>query len=70
VFVSRLNAGRSLEDPLATGRGAYLYVIEGDVDVNGQRMETGSAAQITDEERIAISANATSELILVDVALA
>jgi hypothetical protein len=33
-------------------------------------METGSAAQITDEERIAISANATSELILVDVALA
>ena len=59
VFVSRLNAGRSVEHPLAPGRGGYLYVIEGDVDVNGERMQTGSAAQITDEERVEISANAT-----------
>jgi redox-sensitive bicupin YhaK (pirin superfamily) len=69
VFVTRLNAGRSVEHPLAPGRGAYLYVIEGDVDVNGERMETGAAAQITDEERVEISANATGELILVEVAL-
>jgi quercetin 2,3-dioxygenase len=69
VFVSRLNAGRSVEHPLATGRGVYLYVIEGDAYVNGEQMQTGSAAQVTDEVRIQISANATSELILVDVAL-
>jgi redox-sensitive bicupin YhaK (pirin superfamily) len=47
----------------------YLYVIEGDVEVNGDRMETGSAAQITAEKRVGIEAAATSELILVDVAL-
>ena len=69
VFVSRMNAGRSVEHPLAPGRGAYLYVIEGDVGVNGERMETGSAAQISDEERVEIAASSTSELILVDVAL-
>jgi len=69
MFVSRLNAGRSIEHPLAPGRGVYLYVIEGVVDVNRDRMETGSAAQVTDEEHVEISANATSELILVDVAL-
>jgi len=69
VFVSRLNAGRSLEHPLGPGRGAYLYVIEGDVGVNGERMETGSAAQIGGEERAEIAASSTSELILVDVAL-
>lgn len=69
VFVSRLNAGRSVEHPLAPGRGAYLYVIEGEVEVTGEPMETGSAAQITDEERIEISASSTGELILVDVAL-
>ena len=50
-------------------RGAYLYVIEGDVGVNGERMETGSAAQITDEQRVEIAARSTSELILVDVAV-
>jgi quercetin 2,3-dioxygenase len=70
VFVSRMNAGRSVEHPLAPGRGAYLYVIEGDVGMNGERMETGSAAQITDEERVEIAASSASELILVDVALA
>ena len=69
VFVSRMNAGRSVEHPLAPGRGTYLYVIEGDVGVNGERMEAGSAAQITDEERVEIAASSASELILVDVAL-
>jgi quercetin 2,3-dioxygenase len=69
VFVSRLSAGRSVEHPLAPGRGVYLYVIEGDVGVNGERMETGSAAQITDEERAEVAASSASELILVDVAL-
>jgi len=69
VFLSRLNTGRSVEHPLAPSRGVYVYVIEGDVDVNGERMQTGSAAQITDEERVEITANATSELIVVDVAL-
>jgi redox-sensitive bicupin YhaK (pirin superfamily) len=69
VFVSRLTAGRSVDHPLPTGRGAYLYVIEGDVAVNGERMETGAAAQITDEPGIEIVASADSDLILVDVAV-
>ena len=57
------------ERGLPPGRGAYLYLIEGDVGMNGERMETGSAAQITDEERVEIAASSASELILVDVAL-
>ena len=69
VFVSRLNAGVTVEHALGDGRGAYLYVIEGDIQVNGQRMETGSAAQVIAEERVGIAAAATSELILVDIAL-
>jgi len=69
VFVSRLNAGVSVTHDLGEGRGVYLYVIEGDVRVNGEAMATGDAAQITDEDRIAIEAAATSELILVDVSL-
>jgi len=44
-------------------------VIEGDVEVNGQRMTTGDAAQITEEQQVRIAANGASELILVDVSL-
>ena len=69
VFVSRLTAGRSVDHPLSAGRGVYLYVIEGDVVVNGERMETGAGAQITDEPEIEIVASADSDLILVDVAM-
>jgi redox-sensitive bicupin YhaK (pirin superfamily) len=69
VFVSRLTTGNSVKHDLQPGRGVYLYVIEGDVTVNGERMETGAAAQIRDEPSIALEAAADSELILVDVVL-
>jgi redox-sensitive bicupin YhaK (pirin superfamily) len=69
VFVSRLNPGVSVEHPHEEGRGVYLHVIEGDVDVNGERMTTGDAAQITEEPQVRITANGASELILVDVSL-
>ncbi len=69
VFVSHLSTGARVEHPLREGRGVYLYVIEGDVSVNGERMTTGDAAQITDEPSVAIEAAADSELVLVDVAL-
>jgi redox-sensitive bicupin YhaK (pirin superfamily) len=69
LFVSRLSAGRSVTHPLSEGRGAYLYVISGDISANGERMETGAAAQIVDEPEVRIEATADSELVLVDVGL-
>jgi len=69
VLISRLNPGTEVAHPLPAGRGVYLYVIEGDVEVNGERMTTGDAAQIWEEDAIGIAATAVTELILVDVAL-
>jgi quercetin 2,3-dioxygenase len=70
VFVARLDPEYVVRHELPAGRGVYLYVIEGDVRANGHDLVTGSAAQIVDEpDGIAIMARATSELILVDVAL-
>jgi redox-sensitive bicupin YhaK (pirin superfamily) len=70
VFVSHLTAGASVTHALGAGRGAYLYVIDGDVTANGEPMETGSAAQIVEEPSIRIEAATASELIMVDVAVA
>src|SRR6185295_9584074 len=69
VFVARLEAPETVRHDLGEGRGAYLYVIDGDVSVNGNQMVTGSAARIRDESTIEISPNADSELIMVDVDL-
>ena len=70
VFVSRLVPPESVRHELGPDRGVYLYVIEGDVSVNGERLVTGSAARIRDETAIEITPNDESELILVDVNLA
>jgi quercetin 2,3-dioxygenase len=67
VFVSRLTPGVTVSREIGQGRGGYLYVIDGNVDVNGEAMATGDAAQITDEAAIDTTANADSESILVDV---
>jgi quercetin 2,3-dioxygenase len=69
LFVSRLSVGATVTHELRPGRGAYLYVIEGDVAVNGEHMAAGDAAQITDETTVTIKGNDASELILVDVRL-
>jgi quercetin 2,3-dioxygenase len=69
VFISRLNGGVSVAHDLPTTRGGYLYVIDGDLVVNGERMGTGDAAQVIDVSRVEITASSLSELILVDVAL-
>jgi redox-sensitive bicupin YhaK (pirin superfamily) len=70
VFVSRLTGSVSVSHALGPGRGVYLYVIEGDLAANGERMQTGDAAQITDVAALDLAATTTTELILVDVSLA
>jgi hypothetical protein len=69
MLVSHLDPAVVVSHPLGDGRGVYLYVIEGDVTVNGERMATGDAAEIEREPEVAIEATSASELILVDVQL-
>jgi len=69
VFVSRLEPGSVATHELAGGRGAYLYVIEGDVGMNGDRLTTGDAARVWGEPEIRFEATEATELILVDVGL-
>jgi redox-sensitive bicupin YhaK (pirin superfamily) len=69
VLVSRLNPRVEVSHALGAGRGIYLYVIEGDAVIGGERMTTGDAAEIWDEPSVPIRAHAVTELIAVDVAL-
>ena len=53
--------------PLPPERGAYLYVIDGGVTLDGESLATGDAAKVVGEESLRIQASVPSELILVDV---
>ena len=67
VYVSRLEERRSLEHEFKRGFGAYFFLIEGEVELNGERLAAGDAALIRDEERLAVRARQPSELIMVEV---
>ena len=67
VYVSRLEEGRSLEHEFAPGFGAYLFLIEGGAELNGETLAAGEAARIRDEESLAFRARQTLELIMVEV---
>ncbi len=67
VYLSRLEEGKSVEHEFALGFGAYFFLIEGEVSLNGERLTTGDAARIRDEKSLAIVARKPSELIMVEV---
>lgn len=67
VYLSRLEEGKSVEHEFAPGFGAYLFLIGGEVSLNGERLTSGDAALIRDEKRLAIAALLPSELIMVEV---
>ena len=69
VHVARLEDGHEVSHELGEGRGAYVYLIEGRAELDGQPISTGDAAKVTDQPRLSIRATQPSELILVDVPL-
>jgi quercetin 2,3-dioxygenase len=68
VHVAHLRPGDQVSHRLRPGRGAYTYLIEGEVTLDGERLRTGDAAEATDQA-VTVAATAPSELILVDVPL-
>jgi redox-sensitive bicupin YhaK (pirin superfamily) len=67
VHVARLEPGVEVTHSLGPGRGVYAYLIDGAATFDGERVETGDAAKLTDQASFTIAAGALSELILVDV---
>ncbi len=66
-YVSRLGAGDRVTHELASGRRAFLYVIEGEITVNGEGLSAGDQARISDANRLGITGTSASEIILIDL---
>jgi redox-sensitive bicupin YhaK (pirin superfamily) len=69
VYISRLTPETEVAHKVPEGMGAYLYVISGDLALNGERLATGDAAKIRDERELGLRAGAETELIMVEVDL-
>jgi redox-sensitive bicupin YhaK (pirin superfamily) len=69
ALVAHLSDAGRLAHSFGPGRGGYLYVIEGQIRMNGDQMGTGDAAKITGEASLELLTDVGAELILIDVPL-
>lgn len=67
-FVSRLLPGQEVEHELAEGRGAWLHVATGAIEVAGTRLEAGDALGIRGAGSIALQGALEAEVVLWDLA--
>lgn len=66
-YVSRLNAGDAVTHELNEKRRAFLYVIEGEIRLNGEVFKAGDQARSTSESQLALAATNNGEIILIDL---
>lgn len=67
VYASILEAGKSVGHDLAKGRGAWIQVAQGAVEVDGHTLSEGDGAAIEDVGRIDITAVSQAEFLLFDL---
>lgn len=71
MYISRLEAGRSVEHSFRPNFGGYLYVLAGGpITANNATLSNGDAAMITDEPNLTITASETAELLMMEVQVA
>ena len=68
LYCARLDAGVRVNHALGTQRSAWLQVARGAVTLNGESLQAGDGAAISDEPSVTISANSGSEILLFDLA--
>lgn len=67
LYVSDLDAGRSVSHALAPGRRAYVFVTAGELLINGQRLGPCDAAAVEAETRFTLESGAPSAFVLLDL---
>jgi hypothetical protein len=67
VFLSTLDADHEIKHELRPGRSAWLQVLRGTIELNGQSLATSDGKEVSGETAVLIRANASSEIMLFDL---
>lgn len=68
LLAAKLDSGKAAQHALAPGRHAWVQVARGVVSVNGERLERGDGAAISDVSHIKIEGLEPSEVLVFDLA--
>lgn len=67
IYLLRLQPGQTVTHELKAGRGAWLHVAEGSLDLNGVELSTGDGASTETPETLAVAAKQQTQAILFDL---
>ena len=67
IAAALLDGPESVMRELAPGRKAYVQVVRGSVDVNGQRLSAGDAAALSGEKTLSLSNGDNAEVLFFDL---
>ena len=67
LWLAKLDAGQSVAHTLAKDRHAWVHVAEGEVVLNGKTLAAGDAAAVSEENKLQLSANKPSQVLLFDL---
>ena len=68
VYAGLFDGAESATLALAEGRKAYVHLVRGQLDVNGQSLAAGDAALIEDETALTLSRGKDAEVLVFDLA--
>jgi hypothetical protein len=67
MYAGLFNGSESAELALDPKRKAYVHLVRGALDVNGQRLQAGDAAVIADAERLTLARGDDAEVLVFDL---
>ena len=67
IYASMLDAGQNVTHALEKGRGAWVQVVDGVIDVNGTTLTAGDGLAVEDVDSITVAGLKPSEFLLFDL---
>ena len=68
IFAGLFDGDERAELPLNPARKAYVHLVRGVLDVNGQHLEAGDALLLEDENGITLTQGSDAEVLVFDLA--
>jgi len=68
LYASLLAPGQEVAHEIAPGRHAWIHVARGTASLNGQALEAGDGAAVSDEPRVVLRGTGNAEILLFDLA--
>jgi redox-sensitive bicupin YhaK (pirin superfamily) len=67
IYVASLDAGQSVTHTQLADRHAYMFVMDGNVNVNGKELSAGDQARIASEPKLDLRATKDAHVMLLDL---